>query len=158
MNAERTRSVRDYQDLYLFKTPTGSQCRTLVMSKLKDNDLRSFDVPEAARHSSGYTSYKIILQVTPKDLSEDPYQVRRSTQRKHSRSYCAFLLLTRWRTMCSSSSTGNGTQRSVISTAFLISIIMLSCVLVTCPFFRINLVIWVGTDGTGSPNREPFMF
>ncbi len=41
----------------------------------KDDDLRSFDVPETARHSSGYTIYKIILQITPKELTENSYQV-----------------------------------------------------------------------------------
>ena len=41
----------------------------------KDDDLRSFDVPEATRHSGGYTVYKIVLQVTPKELTENSYQV-----------------------------------------------------------------------------------
>jgi hypothetical protein len=41
----------------------------------KDDDLRSFDVPEIARHSSGYTIYKIILQITPKELTDNSYQV-----------------------------------------------------------------------------------
>jgi hypothetical protein len=42
----------------------------------KDNDLRSFDVPEISRHAGGYTIYKIVLQVTPKELTENSYQVR----------------------------------------------------------------------------------
>jgi len=41
----------------------------------KDDELCSFDVPETARHSSGYTIYKIVLQVTPKELTENSYQV-----------------------------------------------------------------------------------
>ena len=41
----------------------------------KDEDLRSFDVPEVARHSGGYTIYKIIMQVTPKEITENSYQV-----------------------------------------------------------------------------------
>jgi hypothetical protein len=41
----------------------------------KDDDLRSFDVPEIARHSGGYTIYKIVLQITPKELTENTYQV-----------------------------------------------------------------------------------
>ena len=41
----------------------------------KDNDLRSFDVPEISRHSGGYTIYKIVLQVTPKEITENSYQV-----------------------------------------------------------------------------------
>ncbi|CAF0921488.1 unnamed protein product [Adineta steineri] len=41
----------------------------------KDDDLRSFDVPEIARHSGGYTIYKIVLQVTPKEITENSYQV-----------------------------------------------------------------------------------
>jgi hypothetical protein len=41
----------------------------------KDDDLRSFDVPETERHSGGYTIYKIVLQVTPKELTEKSYQV-----------------------------------------------------------------------------------
>jgi hypothetical protein len=41
----------------------------------KDDDLRSFDVPEIARHAGGYTIYKIVLQITPKELTENTYQV-----------------------------------------------------------------------------------
>ena len=41
----------------------------------KDEDLRSFDVPEVTRHPSGYTIYKIIMQVTPKEITENSYQV-----------------------------------------------------------------------------------
>ncbi|UJR31968.1 hypothetical protein I4U23_019441 [Adineta vaga] len=41
----------------------------------KDDELRSFDVPEIARHSGGYTIYKIILQVTPKEITENSYQL-----------------------------------------------------------------------------------
>jgi len=41
----------------------------------KDDDLRSFDVPEIARHPGGYTIYKIVLQITPKELTENTYQV-----------------------------------------------------------------------------------
>lgn len=41
----------------------------------KDDDLSSFDVPETTRSSGGHTLYKIILQVTPKELTENSYQV-----------------------------------------------------------------------------------
>ena len=41
----------------------------------KDDELTSFDVPETARHPSGHTIYKIVLQVTPKELSQNSYQV-----------------------------------------------------------------------------------
>jgi len=41
----------------------------------KDDELRSFDVPEISRHPSGYTIYKIVQQVTPKELTENTYQV-----------------------------------------------------------------------------------
>lgn len=46
-----------------------------MASITKDNDLRSFDVPESVRHSNGYTAYKIVLHVTPKELTENSYQV-----------------------------------------------------------------------------------
>lgn len=46
-----------------------------MASVSKDEELSSFDVPEATRHSSGYTIYKIVLQVTPKELMENSYQV-----------------------------------------------------------------------------------
>lgn len=42
----------------------------------KDGELYSFDVPEIDRHSSSHTLYKIVLQVTPKELTENSYQVR----------------------------------------------------------------------------------
>ncbi|CAF2781817.1 unnamed protein product [Rotaria sp. Silwood2] len=41
----------------------------------KDDELRSFDVPEIARHPRGYTIYKIVLQITPKELTENSYQL-----------------------------------------------------------------------------------
>ena len=41
-----------------------------------DDELFSFDVPETTRHSSGHTLYKIVLQITPKELTENSYQVR----------------------------------------------------------------------------------
>jgi hypothetical protein len=41
----------------------------------KDDELSSFDVPEVTRHSSGHTLYKIVLQITPKELTENSYQV-----------------------------------------------------------------------------------
>jgi hypothetical protein len=41
----------------------------------KDDELRSFDVPEVTRHAGGYTIYKIIQQITPKELTENTYQV-----------------------------------------------------------------------------------
>ena len=41
----------------------------------KDDELRSLDVPEVARHPGGYTIYKIILQITPKEITENSYQV-----------------------------------------------------------------------------------
>jgi hypothetical protein len=46
-----------------------------MASITKDDELCSFDVPETTRHSSGHTIYKIILQVTPKELTENSYQV-----------------------------------------------------------------------------------
>jgi hypothetical protein len=46
-----------------------------MASLTKDDELCSFDVPETARHSSGHTIYKIVLQVTPKELTENSYQV-----------------------------------------------------------------------------------
>jgi hypothetical protein len=46
-----------------------------MASSTKENDLRSFDVPEISRHAGGYTVYKIVLQVTPKELTENSYQV-----------------------------------------------------------------------------------
>ena len=46
-----------------------------MASTEKEDDLRSFDVPEVTRHSGGYTIYKIILQITPKELTENTYQV-----------------------------------------------------------------------------------
>jgi hypothetical protein len=47
----------------------------LMASIAKDDELSSFDVPETARHSSGHTIYKIVLQVTPKEFTENSYQV-----------------------------------------------------------------------------------
>jgi len=41
----------------------------------KDDELSSFDVPETTRHPGGHTIYKIVLQVTPKELTENSYQV-----------------------------------------------------------------------------------
>jgi hypothetical protein len=46
-----------------------------MASAEKDDELRSFDVPEVTRHPSGYTIYKIIQQITPKELTENSYQV-----------------------------------------------------------------------------------
>ncbi len=46
-----------------------------MASITKDHELSSFDVPETARHSGGQTVYKIVLQVTPKELTENSYQV-----------------------------------------------------------------------------------
>ncbi len=45
-----------------------------MASITKDDELSSFDVPET-RQSSGNTMYKIVLQVTPKELTENSYQV-----------------------------------------------------------------------------------
>ncbi|CAF4091865.1 unnamed protein product, partial [Rotaria sp. Silwood1] len=45
-----------------------------MASITKDNELRSFDVPEIARHPGGYTIYKIVLQITPKEITENSYQ------------------------------------------------------------------------------------
>ncbi|CAF0879781.1 unnamed protein product [Adineta ricciae] len=42
---------------------------------VKDDELRSFDVPEVTRHAGGYTIYKIVLQVTPKEITENSYQI-----------------------------------------------------------------------------------
>ena len=47
-----------------------------MMSITKQDDLYSFDVPETVHHSSGDTIYKIVLQVAPKELAENNYQVR----------------------------------------------------------------------------------
>lgn len=52
-----------------------------MASIVKDEELRSFDVPEVARHAGGYTIYKIILQVTPKEITENSYQVKRRASR-----------------------------------------------------------------------------
>jgi hypothetical protein len=41
----------------------------------KDDELCSFDVPETTRHPNGHTNYKIVLQITPKELTENTYQV-----------------------------------------------------------------------------------
>ncbi|CAF4052372.1 unnamed protein product [Rotaria sp. Silwood2] len=46
-----------------------------MASLTKDDELCSFDVPETERHPSGYTIYKIVLQVTPKELTENSYQL-----------------------------------------------------------------------------------
>lgn len=46
-----------------------------MASVTKDDELSSFDVPETARHPGGHTIYKIVLQVTPKELTENSYQV-----------------------------------------------------------------------------------
>ncbi|CAF1605051.1 unnamed protein product [Rotaria magnacalcarata] len=46
-----------------------------MASITKDSELWSFDVPETARHPSGHTIYKIVLQVTPKELTENSYQL-----------------------------------------------------------------------------------
>ncbi|CAF0969684.1 unnamed protein product [Rotaria sordida] len=46
-----------------------------MASITKDNELRSFDVPEIARHPSGHTIYKIVLQITPKEFTENSYQL-----------------------------------------------------------------------------------
>jgi hypothetical protein len=46
-----------------------------MASIIKDDELCSFDVPETTRHPSGYTNYKIVLQITPKELTENTYQV-----------------------------------------------------------------------------------
>ncbi len=48
---------------------------TASASLTKDDELSSFDVPEIDRHSSSNTLYKIVLQVTPKELTENSYQV-----------------------------------------------------------------------------------
>ncbi len=45
-----------------------------MASITKDDELSSFDVPET-RQLSGNTMYKIVLQVTPKELTENNYQV-----------------------------------------------------------------------------------
>jgi len=45
-----------------------------MASITKDDELSSFDVPET-RQLSGNTMYKIVLQVTPKELTENSYQV-----------------------------------------------------------------------------------
>lgn len=42
----------------------------------KDEDLCSFDVPDVKRESNGPTLYRIVLQVTPKDITKNTYQVR----------------------------------------------------------------------------------
>ncbi|CAF0740310.1 unnamed protein product [Adineta steineri] len=46
-----------------------------MASITKDDELCSFDVPETTRHSGGHTLYKIILQVTPKELTQNSYQL-----------------------------------------------------------------------------------
>lgn len=46
-----------------------------MASLTKDGELYSFDVPEIDRQSSSHTLYKIVLQVTPKELTENSYQV-----------------------------------------------------------------------------------
>ncbi|CAF4636948.1 unnamed protein product, partial [Rotaria sp. Silwood1] len=46
-----------------------------MASLTKDDELCSFDVPETARHPSGHTIYKIVLQITPKELTENSYQL-----------------------------------------------------------------------------------
>lgn len=46
-----------------------------MASAAKDDELSSFDVPETTKHSGGHTLYKIVLQVTPKELTENSYQV-----------------------------------------------------------------------------------
>ena len=46
-----------------------------MASAAKDDDLYSFDVPETTRNANGPTMYKIILQVTPKDITKNGYQV-----------------------------------------------------------------------------------
>lgn len=46
-----------------------------MASITKDSELCSFDVPEVTRSSYGYVNYKIVLQVTPKELTENSYQV-----------------------------------------------------------------------------------
>jgi len=45
-----------------------------MASITKDDELCSFDVPET-RNSSGTTMYKIVLQITPRDLTENSYQL-----------------------------------------------------------------------------------
>ncbi|CAF0962954.1 unnamed protein product [Didymodactylos carnosus] len=39
------------------------------------HELSTFDVPETKRHQNGHTIYKIVLQVTPNDLAESPYEL-----------------------------------------------------------------------------------
>ena len=56
-----------------------------MASITNDDELCSFDVPEASRHSSRHTLYKIILQVTPKELTENSYQV--CYRAKHGNEY-----------------------------------------------------------------------
>jgi hypothetical protein len=46
-----------------------------MASITKDDELSSFDVPEIDRQSSSNTLYKIVLQVTPKDLTANSYQL-----------------------------------------------------------------------------------
>jgi hypothetical protein len=58
-----------------------------MASIAKDDELRSFDVPEIARHSNGYTIYKIVLLVTPKELTENSYQVCISFKNRESTEY-----------------------------------------------------------------------
>lgn len=41
----------------------------------KTEDLQSFDIPEVTRHPDGYTIYKIVLQITPKEFTQNSYQV-----------------------------------------------------------------------------------
>ncbi|UJR14770.1 hypothetical protein I4U23_001758 [Adineta vaga] len=46
-----------------------------MASITKDDELCSFDVPEAVRSSYSYVNYKIVLQITPKELTENSYQL-----------------------------------------------------------------------------------
>lgn len=67
-----------------------------MASITKDDELSSFDVPEIDRHSSGHTLYKIVLQVTPKELTENSYQVcfsnSPSISSDHSNHLCIYIL------------------------------------------------------------------
>jgi hypothetical protein len=42
---------------------------------IKEIGFCSFDVPDAERQSIGYTVYKIVLHVNPKELADDAYQL-----------------------------------------------------------------------------------
>jgi hypothetical protein len=46
-----------------------------MASVAKNDELSSFDVPEASPSSSNPTLYKIILHVTPKDITQNTRQV-----------------------------------------------------------------------------------